>query len=102
MRYLALCTDYDGTVAHHGHVDKPTIDALAALKASGRKLILVTGRELADLKTVFDRFDLFERVVAENGAVLYRPDTGEERALGEAPAAAFVEDLRRRGVDKLS
>ena len=46
MRYLALCTDYDGTVAHHGHVDEPTIDALAALKASGRKLILVTGREL--------------------------------------------------------
>src|SRR6188768_706666 len=102
MRYLALCTDYDGTVAHHGHVDEPTIDALAALKASGRKLILVTGRELADLKTVFDRFDLFERVVAENGALLYRPDTGEERVLGEAPSAAFVEDLRRRGVDRMS
>ena len=102
MRYLALCTDYDGTIAHHGHVDEPTIDALEALKASGRKLILVTGRELDELKTVFDRFDLFERVVAENGALLYRPDTGEERVLGEAPAAAFVEDLKRRGVDRLS
>ena len=102
MRYLALCTDYDGTIAHHGHVDEPTIAALEALKASGRRLILVTGREIDDLKTVFDRFDLFERVVAENGALIYEPGTGEERILGPAPAAAFVEDLRRRGVDRLS
>ena len=27
MRYLALCTDYDGTIANHGVVDEPTIDA---------------------------------------------------------------------------
>ena len=102
MRYLALCTDYDGTVAHHGHVDESTLDALEALKASGRKLILVTGRELDDLKTVFDRFDLFERVVAENGALIYDPKTGEERVLAAAPPAAFVEDLKRRGVDRIS
>ena len=24
MRYLALCCDYDGTIAHHGRVDEPT------------------------------------------------------------------------------
>jgi hypothetical protein len=102
MRYLALCTDYDGTIAHHGRVDEPTIAALEKLKASGRKLILVTGRELDDLKTVFDRFDLFDRVVAENGALIYRPATREERLLGQEPSAAFVEDLRRRGVERLS
>ena len=33
MRYLALCCDYDGTIAHHGRVDEPT---LAALEASAR------------------------------------------------------------------
>ena len=33
MRYLALCTDYDGTIAHHGRVDKPTIAALEELRA---------------------------------------------------------------------
>ena len=49
MRYLALCTDYDGTIARHGVVDLPTIDALARLRESGRKLIMVTGRELAEL-----------------------------------------------------
>ena len=40
MRYLALCTDYDGTIAHHGRVDPPTIAALEDLRASGRKLVL--------------------------------------------------------------
>ena len=73
MRYLALCTDYDGTIAHDGRVDEPTIAALEELRASGRKLVLVTGREIDDLQTVFDRVDLFERVVAENGALIYRP-----------------------------
>ena len=56
MRYLALCTDYDGTIAHHGRVDKPTIAALEDLRASGRKLVLVTGREMVDLHQVFDRW----------------------------------------------
>ena len=66
MRYLALCTDYDGTIATHGSVDEPTIDALARLKDSGRKLIMVTGREMPDLISVFPRLDLFDLVVAEN------------------------------------
>lgn len=102
MRYLALCADYDGTIAHHGRVDEPTIAALEELRASGRKLILVTGREIDDLKTVFERLDLFDRIVAENGALLYRPATREERVLGEAPPATFVEELRRRGVENVS
>jgi HAD superfamily hydrolase (TIGR01484 family) len=102
MRYLTLCTDYDGTIAHNGRVDAPTIAALEELRASGRKLVLVTGREIDDLQKVFDRMDLFERVVAENGALIYRPATREERVLHEAPPAGFVAELRRRGVDNLS
>jgi HAD superfamily hydrolase (TIGR01484 family) len=102
MRYLTFCTDYDGTIAHHGRVDEPTIAALETLRKSGRKLVLVTGREIDDLQTVFDRLDLFERVVAENGALIYRPGSGEERVLHEAPPAKFVEELRRRGVENVS
>jgi hypothetical protein len=94
MRYLALCTDYDGTIAHHGVVDEPTIAALEKLRASGRRLLLVTGRELEDLQRVFDRLDLFERVVAENGALIYRPATREERVLCEAPPPRFVEERK--------
>jgi hydroxymethylpyrimidine pyrophosphatase-like HAD family hydrolase len=102
MRYLALCTDYDGTLAHHGRLDKPTIAALEELRESGRKLIMVTGREIADLEKVCDRLDLFELVVAENGATIYRPATKEERSLAAAPSGRFVEELRRRGVDRIS
>src|SRR5689334_24018437 len=85
MRYLALATDYDGTLAHHGRVDEPTLAALERLLASGRKLILVTGRELDDLKTTFEHFELFEWVVGENGALLYRPADQEITQLAERP-----------------
>ena len=60
MRYIALCTDYDGTIAHHGRVDEQTIAALEELRNSGRKLVMVTGREIGDLRKVFDRLDLFD------------------------------------------
>jgi hypothetical protein len=102
MRYLALCTDYDGTIAHHGRVDDATLDALERLRESGRKLVMVTGREIPDLEKVFPRFDLFDIVVAENGALLYWPATKAERPLGEAPRADFVEALKGKGVERIS
>jgi hydroxymethylpyrimidine pyrophosphatase-like HAD family hydrolase len=102
MRYLALCTDYDGTIARHGVVDEPTIDALARLRESGRKLIMVTGRELAELMSVFPRLDLFDLVVAENGALLYNPATKEEKPLCEPPLPELVATLEARHVVPLS
>ncbi|MGH7964578.1 MAG: HAD family hydrolase, partial [Candidatus Binatia bacterium] len=90
MRYLALACDYDGTLALNGQVDEQTLAALKRLLDSGRKLILVTGRELDDLLSVFPRIDLFDRVVAENGALLYRPASREEKLLGERPPEEFV------------
>ena len=44
MRYYALATDYDGTIATDGVVDAATVEALQSVLASGRRLILVTGR----------------------------------------------------------
>lgn len=102
MRYLALACDYDGTLATNGQVDAATLAVLERLLASGRRLILVTGRELDDLQKVFPRLDLFEWVVAENGALLYRPMTREEKPLAEPPGAKFVEELKRRGVGPIS
>lgn len=102
MRYLVLCTDYDGTIAHHGVVDEPTLDALARLRKSGRKLVMVTGRELVELISVFPRLDLFDRVVAENGALLYNPATKEHKPLCDPPLPVFVAALEKRGVDPLS
>lgn len=102
MRYLALCCDYDGTIAHDGRVDETTLAALRKLRESGRKLVLVTGRELDDLQTVFEHLDIFERIVAENGALIYRPATREERLLGERPPQKFVDMLRAKGVGPIS
>lgn len=102
MRYLALATDYDGTLARHGHVDDATIAALERFRDSGRRLILVSGRELGELLEIFPRIDLFERVVVENGTLVYRPDSHEEKLLGEPPPPALVEAIRRRGVSPLS
>jgi hypothetical protein len=102
MYFIAVATDYDGTLAHHGAVDSPTIAALERLKASGRRLLMVTGRELADLEGVFDRFDLFDVVVAENGSVLYFPETKEERLVAIAPPSELVQALEARKVQPLS
>ncbi len=102
LHYTALATDYDGTIADDGAVAAPTIAALERLRSAGCKLILVTGRELEDLSRCTPRLDLFDRVVAENGAVLYRPATREVRMLAEPPPAAFVARLREMGVDPLS
>jgi hydroxymethylpyrimidine pyrophosphatase-like HAD family hydrolase len=98
MRYLALACDYDGTLAADGHVASATVSVLERLVASGRKLILVTGRELGDLRSVFSRLDLFEWVVAENGALLYRPADKLEKVLGEPPSVQFVTALRKASV----
>lgn len=98
MRYLALACDYDGTLALHGRVDETTIAALERLRASGRKLVMVTGRRLEELATVFDRFDLFEWIVAENGALLFHPATRREQALAERPGETFTVALTDRGV----
>lgn len=102
MRYLALAADYDGTLATAGTVGHATIEAMERLVASGRKLIVVSGRVLPELLDVFPQFSLCERVVAENGAVLYRPASKKITLLAPAPLPAFVEELRRRGVQHLS
>jgi hydroxymethylpyrimidine pyrophosphatase-like HAD family hydrolase len=98
MRYLALATDYDGTIAHDGRVDAPTVDALRRARASGRRLVMVTGRELDDLFATFDHCDLFDRIVAENGALLYDPATRASRLLSPPPPPALLERLAREGV----
>src|SRR5579862_5193104 len=98
MRYLGLATDYDGTLATDGVVDAMTVRALENLKTSGRRLLMVTGRGLEDLQRVFTRTELFDSIVAENGALLYDPASREEKLLTEPPAQEFLTSLRAAGV----
>lgn len=101
MRFLALAADYDGTLATNGQVNEATLAALKRLRESGRKLLLVSGRHLDDLCSVFPHVDLFDYVVAENGAVLYIPATKEEQILGDRPPDAFIQALRVQNVEPL-
>jgi HAD superfamily hydrolase (TIGR01484 family) len=102
MRYLALACDYDGTLATNGRVGKETLAALERLRSSGRKLLLVTGRQLDDLFSVFPHSHLFDWIVAENGAVLYQPSRRQEKVLADRPPEQFVRNLRDRGVQPLA
>ena len=102
MRYACLACDFDGTIARDGIVSASTVDALRRLRSSGRKVILATGREIDDLRAVFPELGMFDRIVAENGGVLFRPGSGDRIRLGEPPSPAFIEELHRRGVQPLS
>ena len=102
MYFLALATGYDGTLAYDGIVAEATIAALRRFKATGRKLVLVTGRILEDLIQAFPEVALFDRVVAENGALIYDPQTRKERSLAPPPPPVFAEILRQREVRPVS
>ncbi|MEO7863589.1 MAG: HAD hydrolase family protein [Nitrospirales bacterium] len=95
---MAVATDYDGTIAKDGRVPPDTITAIKYLIASGRKIILVTGQMLPDLPLVFPDALLCSRIVAENGAALYRPDTRSQKLLGTPPPESLVESLMKKGV----
>ena len=98
MRYHALAADYDGTLAHHGLIDDLTWASLKQLRESGRKLVMVTGRQLDELLGLLQHPEMFDRIVAENGAVLYCPATKSAKLLAPAPPPAFADELRKRGV----
>jgi phosphoglycolate phosphatase (TIGR01487 family) len=102
MRFQLVASDYDGTLANDGRVAKSTLTVLDRVRESGRKLLLITGRELESLQSVFPELGLFDLVVAENGALLYWPSTGQEKVLGDTPPPAFVEMLQRSGANPLS
>ena len=61
MHYFALACDFDQTLADMGVVAKSTLAALERFLASGRRLVLVTGRQLPDLQQVFPQLSLFEQ-----------------------------------------
>jgi HAD superfamily hydrolase (TIGR01484 family) len=76
-------------------------NALLRLSASGRKLILATGRRLEDLFLVYPNFSLFDYLVCENGALLYRPATKTAKILAAPPPKQFIEMIEARGVSPL-
>jgi hydroxymethylpyrimidine pyrophosphatase-like HAD family hydrolase len=98
MRYLALATDFDGTLTSQGRMAPGTVAALERVRASGRRLLLVSGRRLEDLIRVQPRLDLFDGLILENGAVIHWPATGKTELQCRPVPPHFTQMLRRRGV----
>lgn len=97
-----LACDYDGTLAHDGVVQENTVAALDRFRASGRCLLMVTGRELPDLQQVCPVLDRFEWIVAENGALLFRPADNFSRLLCAPASAALAQRLGEAHAQPLS
>jgi len=98
MRYLALAADYDGTLATDGEFSATAISAIERLRMSGRRVIVVTGRRVDDLLRVCRRVDLFDYIVAENGALIYAPRTKAETLLGKPVSVDLTKRLTSMGV----
>lgn len=101
MRYLALATDYDDTLATSGRLSHETKAALAELRKSGRRLLLLTGRTLEELVRDCPQLDAFDCIVLENGGILYMPAARRVIPLCAPTALALVPHLQRRGVHPL-
>jgi phosphoglycolate phosphatase (TIGR01487 family) len=97
LRYTAVAFDYDGTLAKDGAVAPEVVEVLRKVKESGRKLLIVSGRILSELQVVFEHLDLFDKVVVENGALIYTPETGETRLLADPAPQSLIEELDRIG-----
>ena len=98
MWFHVLACDYDGTLATDGRIAPETLAALGRVRESGRRLLLVTGRQFADLLAVCPEVDVFDLVVAENGAVVYDPRAKKFEDLAQPPPDAFLRALDESGL----
>ncbi len=98
IRFRALALDYDGTLTSHDRLAEPTVVALERARRAGLQLILVTGRTFFELARVCSRLDLFDVVVAENGAVLHYPADDAIRDEGPEPPPRLIAALDRHAI----
>ena len=70
--FRAVALDYDGTISHGPRPEPQMLNAIARVRGSSRKVLLVTGRIMSELRADFPDVDThFDSVVAENGAVIW-------------------------------
>ncbi|MGO9119253.1 MAG: HAD hydrolase family protein [Desulfomonilaceae bacterium] len=93
-----LALDFDNTIAVNDRLDHDVAAALHEARGGGVMRVLVTGRILSDLQALLPSPDLFDAIVAENGAVLQLAPDPHLIALGGGPDAALVAEFSRRGI----
>jgi hydroxymethylpyrimidine pyrophosphatase-like HAD family hydrolase len=93
--FRAIALDYDGTLTVSKRPANDLLAALQQVRLEGRKIVLVTGRIMAELRREFMDVDKwFDLIVAENGAVIWR--NGSSRNL--APSLPVEIDSALRGL----
>ncbi len=85
--FQVLAFDYDGTLTEGDRPDAAVLDAVRQNRRAGRRVVLVTGRILAELRAVFPEVEAeFDAIVAENGAVIATGDDVTDVAAPIDPA----------------
>jgi hydroxymethylpyrimidine pyrophosphatase-like HAD family hydrolase len=95
MYCRVLACDFDGTGAVNGRLAPEVTSVLTAARSVGFVILLVTGRVLEELQTAGVNFDIFDAVVAENGALVWLPAAGRTIQLGTPPPGQFLGELRK-------
>jgi hydroxymethylpyrimidine pyrophosphatase-like HAD family hydrolase len=98
MRLRVIAVDYDGTTGTDAGLDPAVRAVIGEAQGRGIRVVLVTGRILADLRRVAGSLALFDAVVGENGAVLSVPGDGRTRLLASPPPESLRKELARRNV----
>lgn len=95
--FRAAAVDFDGTLTGSDRPSPEVLAAIADTRADGRRVVLVTGRILAQLRSAFPGVDdHFDAIVAENGAVAAQ--AGRDRALCAVVPRELDAALAARGV----
>ena len=85
--FQVLAFDYDGTLTEGNRPDAAVLDAVRQNRRAGRRVVLVTGRILAELRAMFPEVEAeFDAIVAENGAVIAMGDDVTDVAAPIDPA----------------
>src|SRR5687768_16014360 len=98
MKLFALALDYDGTIATNDQLDPRMREAIAQARTRNIAVILVTGRLLDELRRVAGDLHFVDAVIAENGALLYFPESDHATHLAPPVPSVFVDELGRQGV----
>lgn len=96
--FRAVAVDFDGTLTSGGRPAGDVLQAIAETRAADRRMILVTGRILTELRGDFPDVDQwFDAIVAENGAVI--SGTRGRRRLVPPVDPRIHQALHRQGHD---
>jgi hydroxymethylpyrimidine pyrophosphatase-like HAD family hydrolase len=98
MHISVIATDFDGTISQGDQLAPEAGQALCRWRENGGVSVLISGRSFEFLRDLQEREQVFDLIVAENGAVLYNPHCDEMRLpFGEVPDD-LIDTLVRLGI----